>query len=190
MDIHRKTTISDSHVKPIAASLIGLGLISLALLLATLNQGGISLQKGFIGTKASLISDLNLIAQFVLLAGLSGGVILARRGHYKAHQYMQTSMVLLNLVLVLSIMVESFIRNVAPGLPEGLKTQFGIISTIHAGIGLLAVAGGVYLLLRMNQLLPKRMQITNWKSLMRLTFGLYWTTGLLGLALYYVWYVL
>ncbi len=65
-----------------------------------------------------------------------------------------------------------------------------MISTVHAGIGFLAVACSTYLLLRMNQLIPRRMRIKNWKNLMRLTFGLYLTVGLLGLVLYSIWYVL
>lgn len=185
-----KKAIPNLQVKLIVASFLSLDLISLALILAILFQKDISVQKGFFGTRAFLLSDLNLIAQFVLLVGLSWGVLLARHGHFKAHQYMQTSMGLSHLVLVLSIMVGSFTREVAPGLPGNLKTWFGMISTVHAGLGLLAIACSVYLLLRMNKLLPKRMRNKNWKNLMRMTFVLYWIVGLLGLALYYIWYVL
>jgi uncharacterized membrane protein YozB (DUF420 family) len=187
---NRKRAIPKFQVKLVTASFLSLGLVGLALILATLFQEGISVQKGIFGTRAILLSDLNLIAQFVLLVGLSWGVLLARRGHYKAHQYLQTSMVLLNLVLVLSIMVRSFTREVAPGLPGNLKTWFGVISTVHVGFGLLAITCSVYLLLRMNQLLPMKMRNENWKNLMRLTFGLYWIVGLFGLTLYYIWYVL
>lgn len=190
MKIRPQTTIPNVHIRLIVAFFLSLGLFGFALYLAILYQGEVSTQKGFLGTRAFVLSDLNLIAQFVLLAGLSWGVLLARRGYYKAHQYIQTSMVLLNLVLVLSIMVGSFIRKVAPGLPRNLTTLFGMISIVHAGIGLLAVACSVYLLLRMNQLIPERLRNKRWKNLMRLTFGLYWTVGLLGLALYYIWYVL
>jgi uncharacterized membrane protein YozB (DUF420 family) len=151
------------------------GIISLSLLLLFEYPIGISVQVGFLGTRAPLLSDLNLVGQFILLFGLSLGVILARRGNYKAHQYMQTTMVLFNLALVLSIMVRSFSSNVVPGLPGKLKTVFGLITTIHAGIGFLAIAFGAYLLLRMNHLLPERMRIKSWKNLMRL---LAYATGL------------
>ncbi len=190
MNIRHKETSPDLQIKLVVVVFLTLVFVGLILVSAIFYQGKIAPPKGLLGTRASILSDLNLIAQFVLLIGLSWGVLLARRGHYKAHQYIQTSMVLLNLVLALSIMVESYIRKVVPGMPGNLTTAFGVVSTIHAGIGFLAVAGGIYLLLRMNRLLPESMRTKNWKNLMRLTFGLYWTAGMLGLALYYIWYVL
>ncbi len=41
----------------------------------------------------------------------------------------------------------------------------------------------------MNRLLPRGLQISWWKGLMRLTFCLYWMAGIFGLALYYIWYM-
>jgi uncharacterized membrane protein YozB (DUF420 family) len=190
MYARKKIGLADRYAKLVLVLVVTLGLFILLLLMLAGSISGIPAQPGFLGTRAFLYSDLNLIAQFALLMGLSLGVVLARRGHYKAHQYTQTTMVLFNLVLVLSIMVGSFSRHVVPGLPGNLSTLYGIIPTIHASVGALAVGCGVYLLLRMNQLLPKGLRIKGWKNLMRLTFGLYWTVGLLGLAVYYVWYVL
>jgi hypothetical protein len=74
-------------------------------------------------------------------------------------------------------------------MPGNLPTAYGLVSTIHGLIGLVAIVCGVYLLLRMNKLIPVRWRVPWWRNLMRFTIGLYWTVGVLGLAIYYVWYM-
>lgn len=113
---------------------------------------------------------------------------MAHRGRIQAHQTIQTSMVLLNILLAVFIMNVSFARKVVPGLPGNLITTYGLVSSLHAMLGGLAILCGVYLLLRMNRLLPVRWRISWWKTLMRVTLGLYWTAGIMGLVLYRVWY--
>ncbi len=171
------------------ALLLLLAIVGLSLFLELGRQNGLVSRPGFLGTRARLFADLNLAAQYILLAGLSLGVVLVRRGHVTAHQYMQTSMVLLNLVLAWFIMINSFSRNVVPGLPEILQTAYGLVAGLHAAVGGLAILCGTYLILRMNRILPARLRISGWKNLMRATFGLYWLAGLLGLGLYWVWYI-
>jgi uncharacterized membrane protein YozB (DUF420 family) len=150
---------------------------------------GLAARPGIFGTRANLFSDLNLIAQIVLLAGLFTGAVFARRGHITTHQYNQTGWVLFNIVLTIFIMVVAYSEYVAPGLPGELSQARGIVSTIHAVLGLLAIFCGVYLVLRMNQIIPKRWRIKWWKNLMRFTLGLYILVGLFGLGVYYVWYI-
>jgi hypothetical protein len=48
---------------------------------------------------------------------------------------------------------------------------------------------GLWLVLQMNDILPRRLHITGWKNLMRLTLAAYWVVALLGLAIYKFWYV-
>lgn len=150
---------------------------------------GIAALPGIFGTRANLFSDLNLVAQIVLLLGLCVGAVFARRGHITTHQYNQTGWVLLNIVLTIFIMVVAYSEYVAPGLPGELSLAHGIVSTIHAILGLLAIICGVYLILRMNKLIPKQWRIKWWKNLMRITLGLYILVGVFGLGIYYVWYV-
>lgn len=189
MDIPRKANLEDRNLKFIFTSILILSLVGLAFVLLSGNWTGLFARPGFLGTKALIYSDINLTAQFLLLIGLSLGVFFARAGNITAHQYTQTTMVLFNIVLAFSIMVQSFFRSVVPGLPRNLTTLSGFVATIHAGIGSLAIVCGVYLLLRMNKLIPRQWRISWWKPLMRLTFALYWIAGILGFSLYYVWYV-
>ncbi len=164
-------------------------LIGSGVFLALGGPSGIAARRGIFGTKANLFSDLNLIAQIVLLLGLSIGAVFARKGHISTHQYNQTGWVLFNILLTIFIMIVAYYEYVIPGLPGNLSQAFGIVSTIHAALGLLAIGCGVYLILRMNQLIPKKWRIKGWKRMMRLTLALYLLVGLLGLGIYYVWYV-
>ncbi len=164
-------------------------LIGSSVFLALGGPSGIAARRGIFGTKANLFSDLNLIAQIVLLLGLSLGAVFARRGHIAAHQYNQTGWVLLNIVLTIFIMIVAYYEYVIPGLPGNLSRAFGLVPTIHAALGLLAIVCGVYLILRMNRLIPKKWRIKGWKRLMRLTLALYLLVGILGLGIYYFWYV-
>ena len=75
----------------------------------------LAVRPGIFGTKAHLLSDLNLIAQVVLLLGLSLGAVFARRGNIAAHQYNQTGWVLFNIVLAIFIMVVAYYNYVIPG---------------------------------------------------------------------------
>ncbi len=164
-------------------------LIGSSVFLALGGPSGIAARPGIFGTKANLFADLNLIAQFVLLLGLSIGAVFARRGHIATHQYNQTGWVLFNIVLTIFIMMVAYYEYVIPGLPGNLSQAFGIVSTLHAAFGLLAIGCGVYLILRMNRLIPKKWRIKWWKRLMHLTLALYLLVGVLGLGIYYVWYV-
>jgi len=150
---------------------------------------GIAARPGIFGTKANLFSDINLISQVVLLLGLSVGYYLARRGNIAAHQYNQTAWVLFNIVLTIFIMIVAYVEYVLPGLPGNLRHAYGLVSSIHAALGLLAIFCGVYLILRMNQWIPRKWRIKWWKKLMRLTLALYWLVGVFGLAIYYFWYI-
>ena len=53
----------------------------------------------------------------------------------------------------------------------------------------LSLIAGLWLVLQMNDILPKSMHIGWWKTLMRLTLAGYWIVALLGFTMYYYWYV-
>lgn len=170
------------------AAFLTIGLILLSIFLALGGPTRIAARPGFFGTKANLFSDLNLIAQILFLIGLTLGAIFARKGHISTHQYMQTGLVFFNIVLTIFIMVVAYYEYVIPGLPANLQKAFGLVATIHAALGSLAILCGIYLVLRMNQLIAPRWRISWWKNLMRFTFGLYWLVGIIGVATYLIWY--
>jgi plastocyanin len=189
------------NVKIAVAILVGLLVVGTAIFILV-RRSAVSLSggEGFLGTRAGLFADLNLIAEIVLLVGLFVGFVLVRTGNapanrqnreawIAAHQYNQTTWVLFNLVLTLFIMAMVFFGQVAPEMPDNLRDAYGLVSTLHAVLGMVTVVCGVYILLRMNKLLPKALRVAWWKNLMRGTLALYWVVGLFGLGTYYVWYI-
>ena len=142
---------------------------------------------GFFGP-APLIADINLSLEILLLAGLTFGFFLARSGNIDAHQYNQTTWVLLNVVLVAFIMAGSM-QDVKPAkLADLTEARIGI-TWLHALAGSFTVASGLWLVLQMNGILPKRWRVKWWKNLMRATLAGYWIVALGGMVTYYYWYV-
>jgi uncharacterized membrane protein YozB (DUF420 family) len=189
MDTQLKTNDPYRTIRNIFKVVIFLALAIASVFLVSGNLNGLAHQPGFLGTRAHLYSDINLLAQILLLAGMTVGFFLAHYGKIDAHQYNQTTWVLFNIVLAICIMIIRFSEDVISGLPANLQQAYAIVGIIHAVLGSLAIICGVYLLLRMNKLIPKAWQVPWWKNLMRVTLGLYLATGLLGVITYFVWNV-
>jgi plastocyanin/uncharacterized membrane protein YozB (DUF420 family) len=189
-DAPKKSEAPAAPVKIAVAILIGLLVVGTAVfVLVQRNATSLGGGAGLFGTRAGLFADVNLVAEVILLIGLMVGYGFARGKNIPAHQYNQTAWVLFNIVLTVFIMAAVFNIQVRPGIPDNLRGAYGLTSTLHAVLGTVTILCGVYLLLRMNKLLPKALRISWWKNLMRVTLGLYWLTGLFGLATYYVWYI-
>lgn len=70
--------------------------------------------------------------------------------------------------------------------PLGLRR----LSFIFGGLlGAATVAAGLWLVLQMNGWLPRQLHLRGWKTLMRVTLAGYWTVAVLGLAIYYLWFM-
>lgn len=95
---------------------------------------------------------------------------------------------LLNAVLVVLIMAGSMENAAVESAADLAKVHIGI-PWLHAAIGAATLASGLWLVLQMNGLLPKRLHVRRWKTLMRATLAGYWIVAPLGLAIYYVWFV-
>ncbi len=142
---------------------------------------------GFLGP-GSLVADVNLTLEVLLVLGLTIGMALARGGRTEAHRINQTVWVLVNCALVVCIMVPS-LQNAKPKSLADLATLPAGLPWLHALIGALTVAAGLWLVLQMNDVLPQRWHLHGWKTLMRVTLAGYWAVALLGVAVYYVWNV-
>ena len=73
--------------------------------------------RGFLGTNASVLADLSLILGILVAITLTIGMLLAVLKRYNAHRWVQTIAVTINVVQVLTIMVGSFLKSAAPGIP-------------------------------------------------------------------------
>jgi uncharacterized membrane protein YozB (DUF420 family) len=143
---------------------------------------------GFLGTGATLGSDVNLVVQLLMGFALVLGMVLARRGFYRAHAVCQGSVVLLNLVLIALIMLPPFARDIFPELPRRLGQSYYLLPTLHAILGSAAQLLGFYILIRAGtDWLPQSLCFQNYKRWMRTELALWWSVIVLGVITYYAW---
>jgi hypothetical protein len=161
--------------------------VTVGILVQAMNASGKGGGAGFLGPGV-LSADVNLVLEVVLVLGLTFGFYLARSGNIAAHRVNQTTWVLVNAVLVALIMAPS-LRAVGLKSVSSFADMYSWVTLLHVSIGTFAVLSGLWLVLQMNDILPRRMHITWWKNLMRLTLAAYWLVALLGFAVYYYWYM-
>jgi hypothetical protein len=148
---------------------------------------GLEDSRGFFGA-GPLIADANLILEVFLVAGITYGFLLARRGDIEAHQINQTTWVLLNIGLIALVMAGSM-QDVKIAKAAALADWRIAVTWLHAALGTLTALTGLWIVLQMNDVLPRGLHVAAWKNLMRAGFAGYWLTGLLGFLTYYFWYI-
>ncbi|MCI4366133.1 MAG: hypothetical protein L3K08_00090 [Thermoplasmata archaeon] len=135
-------------------------------------------------------ADLAAFAEIALGVMLLVGWVLVRMGHVRIHRILQSSIVLVNIPIVLYWMVPSYLLNVAPGLPGEIGEPFYLYPTLMLIAGATAEALGIYVLLVAGtNLLPEWMRFRRYKLWMRSLLVLWWSVIVLGLATYASWYV-
>jgi uncharacterized membrane protein YozB (DUF420 family) len=141
---------------------------------------------GFLGY-GTLLADINLVVEILLVLGLTVGMLLARTGSVDAHRRNQTTWVLVNLVFVVFLMAGAIASFRFNGVAD-FRNLGNAITWLHALLGTLTVVAGLWLVLQMNDLLPRAWHVQHWKLLMRATLAGYWLVALGGIATYYYWY--
>jgi uncharacterized membrane protein YozB (DUF420 family) len=143
---------------------------------------------GFITSRSSLGADLSLLASVAAAGLLTAGVVLARRRRYEAHRATQTGGVILNAVPVVVWMMVSLGRYILPGLPGSLSEHGHLLAAVHAVVGAAALAMGLVLVVRGNQLMARGASLKRYRTPMRVAYLLYLAGVVLGVALYVVTY--
>jgi uncharacterized membrane protein YozB (DUF420 family) len=144
---------------------------------------------GFLGTGGNLATDTALVLMIFIGGLFSVGFLLARRGRYEAHRWVQTTGGSISLILVLWLMLLPYRDFVLPGLPGRLDAPFFWLTSLHGLVGLIALPYGTFVILRGHNLVPKALRFRNYKKFMRWAFGLFLATILLGIGVYIVWFV-
>jgi uncharacterized membrane protein YozB (DUF420 family) len=148
------------------------------------------MSRGFLRTAAPFRTDLVLTIELGMGAALLVGMVLARRGQYRAHAWCQSAVVLLNLVLIVLIMAPSFSHQVVWKVPASLTDSYNAIAVAHGALGTIGELLGVYILLVAGtSILPKQIRFTRYKPWMRTALALWWLVLLLGVGTYFRWYV-
>jgi uncharacterized membrane protein YozB (DUF420 family) len=146
--------------------------------------------KGFLGTGATFAADLNLVVQLAMGAALIGGALLARRKRFRAHGFCQTTVLVLNLLMIGLVMWPSFQQQVRPALPRVFHRWYYEVALIHAVLGITAELLGLYIVIVAGtNVLPQRLRFKHWKGWMRTELVLWVIVLLSGAGTYYAWYV-
>lgn len=144
---------------------------------------------GFLGTAANFAADMTLLLSIVVALALTAGVVMALRRRYETHRWIQTSAVALNVILVLWFMILPYRDFILPGIPEQLDERFYWATTLHAVVDFFAFTLGTFVVLRANGLMIEPLRFRNYKLFMRTSYTLYMITTLLGIWVYFVWFV-
>jgi uncharacterized membrane protein YozB (DUF420 family) len=118
------------------------------------------------------------------------GAWLARKRRFRQHAWCQSTVVLLNLAVIVVMMIPSFRVHVLPRIPARLGRAYYALATAHAALGIVTELAGLYILLSAGtSVLPEKLRITKYKAWMRTVLVLWWVVLLLGCATYARWYV-
>jgi uncharacterized membrane protein YozB (DUF420 family) len=146
--------------------------------------------KGFLGTGATFGADLNLVVQLIMGVALLEGAVLAKQKRYTAHGICQTTVLLLNLLMIGSVMWPSFQQQVKPALSRVLRKRYYEVATIHAVLGIAAELLGLYIVVVAGtNVLPQWLRFKHWKWWMRTELVLWAIVLVSGAGTYCAWYV-
>jgi uncharacterized membrane protein YozB (DUF420 family) len=146
--------------------------------------------KGFLGTGATFAADINLVVQLIMGATLITGLVLAKQKRYRAHGICQTTVLLLNLLMIGLVMWPSFRQQVKPSLCKVVHNWYYTAAAGHAVLGITAELLGLYIVtVAGTNVLPPWLRFTNWKRWMRAELLLWLIVLVSGVGTYYAWYV-
>lgn len=132
---------------------------------------------------------LNLLVQCGLATALLCGAVLARRRSFRVHGWVQSTIVLVNMAIILGFMLPSFSRLVAPHWRITLHGGGDWIVLAHAAVGGIAELLAIYVVLVAgSSLLPERYRFSRYQPWMRTALAMWMLALLLGFATYHVCY--
>lgn len=144
---------------------------------------------GFLGTKAGIQADLNLLLHLAILLLIVTGFTFARRKRFEIHEKWMFSGIVLVAISFFAWMAPSYIGNFHVIVNE-LYSPGVMVTNIHVALGTITGILAIYIILRMKFDLPQRFTVKRVKRLMRTTFTLWWLTFIFGLSFYLIYYVL
>ena len=145
---------------------------------------------GFLGMDAPLSADITFATEISMGLALVLGMVLARSQMYRAHAWCQSTVIVLNLIVIAQVMLPAFRGQVAPKIPARLARSYYAVATGHATMGLIAELLGLYIILVAGTgILPERLRFVRYKPWMRTALVIWWLALLLGLTTYVRWYI-
>lgn len=144
---------------------------------------------GFLGTRASFVSDVTLVLMLLSMALFTWGWLLARRGDLAWHGMVQSVSVIVNTITICFSMLLPFVhRFTEPRYP--LPVWFYIVLIAHGVAGVVGMVFGVWLMLSANGILFPPPDYERYRPLMRSAYGIYLLATILGVAVYVASYMI
>ena len=140
---------------------------------------------GFLTGNTPFGADLNLVAQIGVALVLLAGVLLARRGWYRAHGACRGVAFAGAVALTAVWMIPQLRAGFGPALVHDGPTRVNVAVAVHMtlGTGVLALGAWVILVAATN-VVPPRLRFSNYKRWMRTLLALWWASVLFGAATY------
>ena len=139
------------------------------------------------GTKATLLYDVNLLLQILILILLFIGRKFVKDKKHKNHGIMMTIAVTLHTISILLIMIPSFVTYF--GLTISSFSLGIVITWIHAIVGILAEVLGIFIVVKWR-FQPEPMKICGKRRKFMIPLFILWTFALiLGIAFYIQYYL-
>ena len=145
---------------------------------------------GLFPANATTVADLAAVLEVTMAVILLVGVFLVRRGHVRLHRILQSSVILVNIPIVLYAMIPPYLMYVAPSVPGGLGQAGILVPTIMLFAGATAELLGVYIILVAGtNWVPARFRFRRYKLWMRTELVLWWGVVIAGLTTYWLFFV-
>ncbi len=154
---------------------------------------------GFLGTGASLLADVTLVAYLLLIIpAMAAGYIYARRGkHRPHHKWIMTAITLVNWILIVFLMFAAYRFDVAGNIGAQPTNTRYLLPVLHGLLGIPAQLLATFVILRMlledwqvgrakrrGEKDTSRYWFRRAKPVMRLTMVLWLATAALGVVSY------
>jgi len=145
---------------------------------------------GLFPADATAVADTAAVLEVTMAVILLIGTFLVRRGHIRIHRILQSSVILVNIPIVLTAMIPPYLTYVAPSVPGGLAHANIFVPTIMLFAGATAELLGVYIILVAGTTwIPERFRFRRYKLWMRTELVLWWGVVLTGLTTYWLFFV-
>ncbi len=144
---------------------------------------------GFLGTSANFAADMTLAVMLVAAMLFTVGLVVARLRRYETHRWIQTAAAIINGIMVLWMMLLPFRDFVIRDVGGPRPSTFYVITTLHATVGLCAFVFGWFVVLRGNNLMIEPLRFKKYRPFMRAAYVLYMLATLLGVWVYFTWFV-
>ena len=136
------------------------------------------------------LSDAAAVIEVALAVVLVVGALVVRSGHVRLHRWMQSSVVLVNIPIVLYAMVPPYLEYIYPHLLGGLGTAVVFVPTVMLVAGGAAEALGIFIILVAGTTwIPERYRFRRYRVWMRTELVLWWMVVVFGLTTYWLFFV-